>query len=507
MSTESAVYEIKLKDAFTSPLAAAENKMNRFEGRVNGLQGSFNGLGGSIAGAFAGGAVVSAASSLIGYLRSIGTDVVDTAAKFDGLKRSIEFASGENGAKNIKFLDNEINRLGLDMNSAYKGFKVFQGALMGTALEGAAGKEIFTALSEASTVMRLSAEDTEGAFLALGQMISKGSVQAEELRGQLGERLPGAFQQFARSLNVSTKELGEMLKAGDVLAVQALPLFAKQLRETFTPGLAEATESYNANLNRFNNFILRAKISLGSGLLPVLNQYLQVIPKLDFSPITHTLRQFKSEFSELFNLLGLSISPFESLTLALRGIAWSLRAVTSPLRFLLEGYSQFIMAVKSSWSVLKNLKDLMQGIFTGDFVQAAQGVEGLKTSFTNYLKDSARSAAEFGKREREGWAKIFSPISQDDEKSISASPGWNPFGGAFDKISGVSGSGTTQKSKAGEAGVEKIHSGTRNITVNITKLIETIKFEKYNGQSEAQLMEMIKRALVTTVNDVNIVAQ
>ncbi|HMG93954.1 MAG TPA: hypothetical protein VK589_28035, partial [Chryseolinea sp.] len=58
-----------------------------------------------------------------------------------------------------------------------------------------------------------------------------------------------------------------------------------------------------------------------------------------------------------------------------------------------------------------------------------------------------------------------------------------------------------------EAGIEKIQSGTRNVTLNINKLIESVNFTKSPERSEAQLTEFLKRALLTAVNDVNIVAQ
>ena len=44
-------------------------------------------------------------------------------------------------------------------------------------------------------------------MLALAQMASKGTVQAEELRGQLGERLPGAFKIAAAAMGVTQAEL------------------------------------------------------------------------------------------------------------------------------------------------------------------------------------------------------------------------------------------------------------------------------------------------------------
>ena len=65
-------------------------------------------------------------------------------------------------------------------------------------MEGQAARNIFTAVAGAARVMGASADDARGIFTALEQIVSKGTVSAEELRGQLGERLPGAFQIAAR---------------------------------------------------------------------------------------------------------------------------------------------------------------------------------------------------------------------------------------------------------------------------------------------------------------------
>lgn len=100
------------------------------------------------------------------------------------------------------------------MESSYKGFQTLSGSLKGTALEGQATRDIFDAVGIAATVMNLSAEQSEGAFLALSQMASKGKVQAEELRGQLGERIPGALNIAARAMGVTQAQLNDMLDKG-----------------------------------------------------------------------------------------------------------------------------------------------------------------------------------------------------------------------------------------------------------------------------------------------------
>ena len=93
---------------------------------------------------------------------------------------------------------------------------------------------IFESISKAAVAMGLSVEQQEGAFLALTQMLSKGNVQAEELRGQLSERLPGAFGIMAKSMGVTEMQLDKLLKEGKVMAAEVLPAFAKELEKALS---------------------------------------------------------------------------------------------------------------------------------------------------------------------------------------------------------------------------------------------------------------------------------
>jgi len=91
--------------------------------------------------------------------------------------------------------------------------------------------------------------------------MSKGQVMAEELRGQLGERLPGAFQVAARAMGVTTAELGKMLESGQVVATDFLPKFAAELRKT--GGDAGDINTFNANLGRMKNALKDVATSIG----------------------------------------------------------------------------------------------------------------------------------------------------------------------------------------------------------------------------------------------------
>ena len=96
------------------------------------------------------------------------------------------------------------NRLGLELNTTAVSYARFTASAHGTSLEGQGVRQVFDSVSKAAAVMGLNVDETQGVLRALEQMMAKGTVQAEELRGQLGDRLPGALQIAARSLNVTT---------------------------------------------------------------------------------------------------------------------------------------------------------------------------------------------------------------------------------------------------------------------------------------------------------------
>ncbi|WP_312399519.1 tape measure protein [Chryseobacterium sp.] len=226
-----------------------------------------------------------AGTALLAYLSisavsNFAKEVTNATAKFEGLTNAISFASGKEGANNLEFLDDRIAKYSLNKSSSYKGFQTLTGSLKGTSLEGKKTRDIFEAVGIAATVMNLSAEQSEGAFLALGQMASKGTVQAEELRGQLGERIPGAFGIAAKAMGVTQSALGDMLKAGEVQATDFLPKFAAELRKTFESGVPKALTSVQSAINRQENALLDFKLKVGDTFRPLIIGSLEAANKV-----------------------------------------------------------------------------------------------------------------------------------------------------------------------------------------------------------------------------------
>ncbi len=131
-----------------------------------------------------------------------------------------------------------------------------QAAARGTALAGPAGDGSFfegcrSRCDRAAAVHR---PDVVGSFTAFEQIISKGKVQAEELRGQLGERLPGAFNLMAQALGcLGRRTRPDARSGGDPGIADALPKLAAKLQEVYGPSAQRNASLFVAETNRMRN--------------------------------------------------------------------------------------------------------------------------------------------------------------------------------------------------------------------------------------------------------------
>ena len=143
-------------------------------------------------------------------------DIVQTGIAMQQLRQSFAAITGsaQAGAPEFQFVVDTANRLGLGLQSVAEQYRSLSAATRGTTLEGQDTRRLFVALSQARVAYGLSNEQLGRALTAMQQIASKGKVSMEEMRGQLGESLPGAMQIAARAFGVTTAELEKMLAKG-----------------------------------------------------------------------------------------------------------------------------------------------------------------------------------------------------------------------------------------------------------------------------------------------------
>lgn len=281
--------------------ALAQTHVNGLAGAMKGLQSSMVLIQGPLGGiatristissmmgqtGFATAAFVAGFAAAGTAIYSFGKTLLDAGKQVNAFMGQLTAVTGnvEQSAQMLEKLTGIARQSGQrlqDLGMVYARFTI---AANGTGMTMAQVDDAFTSVASAATKLQLSQEQTVGVFRALEQMMSKGTVQAEELRGQLGDRLPGAIAIMSRALGVSTAKLGDMMKKGLVESADAIPKFIAELKKTYNID-SKPIDNYTSAINNMNTawFELRAELDSQFGVTDkVMNAYKAVTEGLDW---------------------------------------------------------------------------------------------------------------------------------------------------------------------------------------------------------------------------------
>lgn len=152
-----------------------------------------------------------------------------------------------------KYFRDTAERMGLELGTIIQDSAKLFVAGKEAKLDSNTVKYIFEQFSGFGQLMGADSETQSGIYKALEQMLSKMTVQAEELKGQLADRLPAATNLFAKALGVTNAELMTMMKDGKVLAADVLPKVAALIEETYGSNIEKTQKSLVAEQSRLNN--------------------------------------------------------------------------------------------------------------------------------------------------------------------------------------------------------------------------------------------------------------
>ena len=153
-------------------------------------------------------------------------------------------------AENMRYLNDLSKKYGLEINALIGNFAKFTASATQANMPMKEQKKVFESVSRAITAFGLSASEGDGVMLALSQMMSKGKISMEELRKQMGEKLPVAIQAMAKALGVSIGQMEKLIGSGKVMSADVLPKFAEALNE-IVPNVD--TDNLETSISRLSN--------------------------------------------------------------------------------------------------------------------------------------------------------------------------------------------------------------------------------------------------------------
>lgn len=241
-----------------------------FGGPEGFLGGAIGGITGGVGGAFVG----AAAGAQVGMLRQQLGGFADYASQIQKMEIALRNAAGSQDQFNQAMAAASVatRNLNVPQDVAIQGMTKLTAAVKGAGGQVTDAELVFKNVTSAIKATGGSAEDVDGAITAMVQVFSKGKVSAEELSGQLGERLPGAVTKFAKANDMTLPELQKALEQGQV-GLNELMNFIVQLGDEYS-GVAEqiagSSQDAGARLTvAFNDM----RIAIGETLQPVGAQF------------------------------------------------------------------------------------------------------------------------------------------------------------------------------------------------------------------------------------------
>ncbi len=207
--------------------------------------------------------------------------IMNAGLKRDSAQRAAKFVLGDKASEAETFIRGLADKTGLNISEGLSSYAKFAAGAQGS-MSQEQTQELFGNATAMSRLMGLSNDELNGILKAFEQMASKGKIQAEELRGQLGDRMAGAFKLFAEALGMTATELDKAMKDGKILSSDTLPKVAKQMGLMIDKagGWAEVAKSTQTALGKLANNWDDTMVKIFSGSQDELNGFLSSLSNL-----------------------------------------------------------------------------------------------------------------------------------------------------------------------------------------------------------------------------------
>lgn len=304
------------------------------------------------------------------FTKEMTESVLKTSTQWIRYNNTLQFVYGSTKKTNevMKFMIDTANKLGVNLEGSIDGFAQLAAAAKGGRLEGQGVIDTYVALTETSSALGLSQYKLQSIFYAITQMISKGTVQTEELKRQLGDQLPGALEMAARSMRMTKSAFVDLVKTGTLKTEDFLPGFVKYLHTEFAETALKNSKTLIGHLERLRTawFLFKKELGQGEFLDIISEQVIKLTKALKDPQVIEYIKNALNTILKFVSGISKLILEYPKLSLALGGVGVAVSSLVQIITPLVLGF----LAIK--------------GMFAGTAVEAvtAEGaVAGLGISF------------------------------------------------------------------------------------------------------------------------------
>ena len=250
-------------------------------GVFGGPEGAVGAGIGGIVGGPPGAAVGAAIGAQVGNLRQAAGATAEYAANLSKLRIALlgVTTSQEEYQQGLAFIQQTTKDFAIPQEVVTRQFTKLQASVQGAGGNLEDTKTAFNGIVAAVRATGGSLSDVDAALTATAQVFSKGKVSAEELRQQIGERLPGAFTLFADSMGKTPQELDKALEKGEV-SLQDFQKFAEAIFKRYGENAKAIALGPESAGDRLKVVLEELSESIGTLLAPIGSAFQTVFAEI-----------------------------------------------------------------------------------------------------------------------------------------------------------------------------------------------------------------------------------
>lgn len=322
-------------------------------------------------------------------LKGFASDLLETAKIADSYKFSLQAVSksNEEASETFDYLTKESERLGLSLISQEKAFTGFAAAAKQSGMKVEETRSVYTGLMEAMTAMHRTPEEAAQALKAFQDMLSKGTIQAEELKKQLGNSLPGAMAYMADATGKTTQDLMKMMEKGVLPAKEGVMILSDYLSNKFQVSAENASNSVQSSINKMENawFFLKKAIvdAMGDNTTGIIRD------------ATSTIKKFTDQLQS------------EEGKQAIKDLADKIKDATTGALALVSALAEIL-----KYAGLKSVS----GTFIDGLKQSEQGYLDVQSFVNAGFMDRQKMLEESQKKQSDHTKEVISNLSKEENQ-------------------------------------------------------------------------------------------
>jgi len=315
--------------------------------------------------AVAAGVALGGITALAEGVFSLGASALETGMKFQRLAATLAVVGGgkAGAAREFEYVAEMANKFGIGLEAATNSYSKFALASQAAGLSQRQTRSIFEATSKAIVATGVSSDAGARAFLALEQALSKGTLQAEEVKKQFAGNLPSGFAMFAeaayRAGKTADNSIGTFMKAmktGTLESKAIILELASVMEDRFGTAFAGASNNLERNIARMNNsWDLLLKTIADSGLIDAASEVVGGLAK-KIQELAEYVKNFvdsddgetvKDLFHEMAITIKLAVSEFDVFIRTMTQGENGLVSIAKAMKWVIDEIVGFIEHIKA----------------------------------------------------------------------------------------------------------------------------------------------------------------